>query len=309
MDVTGSYAKLAKISIAIAWAILGLSFAALIICHNLGISGVVKSSASSLFAALFFPMMFTVQYFYDAVETEARKHHVVPDDEVRKRIESLAMHLGAGVQIGSYQSEEVNAFAISSAFGEKALIAFSTSLLEIANDSQLIAIAAHEIAHIKNGDSRNKTFILAFSHAVRFYPHILSELVKEFWRKNAKWIVGLFVLSVILTSGFGGDIEALLSAYKPLLSLLIWPAGVILVSFVLNNLLNQAFAAYSRGREFAADFDGARMTSHQDMIAALSLFDDDDHGKKSIGVFDTHPPVADRKKRLMNGQRSLAGAR
>lgn len=61
-------------------------------------------------------------------------------------------------------------------------------------------------------------------------------------------------------------------------------------------LLEQAYSAYSREREFAADEGGAAMTSTQELISALSLLSDGE--SQIVSVFDTHPPLAARKKRL-----------
>lgn len=297
MRFINSYAKIAKYSLAVLWGAFALSVLILVICHSLNVAATLKSSAGVVCFALGLPLFTTIQYFVDAVDKISGQYGIVVDDNVRRRIGSLAEYLDANVQIGYYPSDEANAFAISSVFSDKALIAFSTSLLETADDSQLMAIAAHEIAHLKNGDSRNKTFILAFSHAVRTYPHLLSEISKDVLKKVAivtAVVIGIFVLFTFPNTG--DELAGLRSVFKPVLAMFAWPAGVILAYFVLNHLLNRAFFAYSREREFAADADGATMTSHQNMISALSLLSENEAG--TISVFDTHPPLGERKKRL-----------
>lgn len=245
------------------------------------------------------PLLITVQYFYDAVEKISRDLHITFGNEVSERIAPLVAHLDEEVRIGSYRSDEANAFTISSVFGKKALIAFSSCLLEAADDRQLMAIAAHEIAHLKNGDSKNKTYILAFSHAVRIYPHLLSELSKSVLKSVAMVLAGMAAITVLLVIIFpeiSEELKRVPSALRGFLPILVWPAGVILAYFSLNHVLNRAFFAYSREREFVADADGALMTSYQDMMSALSLLAESEEGV--ISVFDTHPAFEKRQKRL-----------
>lgn len=299
MSGINSYAKFAKYSIAALWAAFALSVFVLVICQILGIKGVVVSSSGVLCFALGLPLLGTIRYFYDVVDMISKQYGVTLSKDVRRRIAPLAAHLDAKVEIGFYPSDDANAFAISSVFGGKALIVFSSGLLEAADDSRLQAIAAHEIAHLKNGDSRNKTFILAFSHAVRTYPFLLSELSKELLRKTAIMLAiftGIFL--IIIFPFVGNELGGMESIYKPILIVMAWPVGVILAYLILNHLLNRAFFAYSREREFVADVDGAMMTSHQDMISALSLLAENE--EDVISVFDTHPPLKERIKRLCN---------
>ena len=299
MAIINSYAKFAKYSLVGAWGVFFLMMLILIICNVFGIAGRVTSSLSVLCAALGMPLLITIQYFYDVVEKISVDLHITFGNEVSERIAPLAVHLDDEVRIGSYPSDEANAFAISSVFGGKALIAFSSSLLEAANDQQLMAIAAHEIAHLKNGDSKNKTYILAFSHAVRIYPQLLSELSKNVLKSIAIVFAGMaaiIVLVVIIFPEISKELKSVPSALRGFLPMLAWPAGVILAYFSLNHALNRAFFAYSREREFVADADGALMTSYQDMMSALSLLAENEAG--TISVFDTHPALEERQKRL-----------
>ncbi|OEZ98154.1 M48 family metalloprotease [Duganella sp. HH101] len=299
MGNINSYAKFAKYSLAALWAVFGLSVVTVVLCHNLGFTGRLQSSASLLCVVLGLPLLLTIQYFLDVVAKVSTEYQVTLSKDVRQRLAPLAAHLHSEVLIGSYPGNEANAFAISSVFGSKALIAFSSQLLKVADDQQLMAIAAHEIAHLKNGDSRNKAFILAFSHVVRVYPHILSELSKSLLKNVAIVLLGmgaLLLLLVLIFPEVGTQLNGWQSVFQAFLPVLAWPVGVILAYFTLNHLLNRAYFAYSREREFAADADGAALTSRQKMISALSLLAESEEG--AISVFDTHPPLQDRKKRL-----------
>lgn len=293
------YARFAKYSLIGLWGAFLAAATSSVLCHYLGIAGALKSGANAVCLVLVLPLYATIQYLYDAVGKVSRQHRVTLSDETRQRIAPLAPRLDAATLIGHYPSAELNAFAISSVFGNKALIAFSTGLLNAANDQQLLAIAAHEIAHIKNGDSRNKAFILAFSHGVRVYPYLLSELSKGLLKKFAIALgvaACIVAATAMLLPEARGELAGLLPMLKNFLFVLAWPAALIGAYIVLNRLLDGAYSAYSRAREFVADRDGAAMTSAQAMVSALSLLPEAKSG--AVSVFDTHPPLEARRKRL-----------
>ena len=66
--------------------------------------------------------------------------------------------LPAVPEIGVYQSEEVNAFATGRGKSD-ALIAFSSGLLERMTQEHIASVAAHETAHIANGDMLTMTLL------------------------------------------------------------------------------------------------------------------------------------------------------
>jgi Zn-dependent protease with chaperone function len=281
------------------WTAFLLSLLSLVVFKNVGLNNALVASIKTLCVVLVIPCYVTVQYFYDSVEKISKEYCVTIDDAIMVRINTLEKHLGVGVKIGYFPSEEINAFAISSVFGNKALIAFSTKLLEKANDTQLRSIAAHEIAHLKNGDSRNKSFILAFTHAVQIYPYLLSELSKNLLKTIAISVAIVCAIATAIVFIFpelNGSFKEIPSAFKPFLAFVIWPAVMVFAYFILNNILRRAFYAYSREREYNADLKGAEITSYKDMICALSLLEAGGGG--DISVFDTHPPLRERRIRL-----------
>ncbi|WP_374581051.1 M48 family metalloprotease [Pseudoduganella sp.] len=293
------YAKFAKYGIAALWAIFILTSAFLALSHNLGFAVSWQPPALLLCIAVAFPCAVSFRYFHDAVSREIDRQGVLTSDEVRLRLAPLARYLDGGVQIGIYPSSEPNAFAISNVFGKRTLIAFSTALTERASDRELAAIAAHEIAHLRSGDAKSKAFILAFSDALYFYPHLISELSKSVLKGallTLGLLAGLVLLLVIVFPEARGGFEGAGAGLARLLPLAAWPVGLIAAQYLLLNGLKGAYFAYSREREFAADRDGAAMTSPQEMIAALSLLTQEVEAR--ISVFDTHPPLAERRRRL-----------
>jgi heat shock protein HtpX len=140
-------------------------------------------------------------------------------------------------QIGVYQSPEINAFATGPS-KRRSLVAFSTGILHQMNREELAGVAAHEIAHIKNGDMVTMTllqgvvnaFVMFLSRVIAF---ALSQNVKEENRQMVNWVTVL-VLDIVLTL-----------------------LGSIVVFW------------FSRQREFRADAGAAAIGGRGRMIAAL----------------------------------------
>ncbi|WP_175898257.1 M48 family metalloprotease [Burkholderia cepacia] len=256
------------------------------------------SRAFLLFIFLVFPILGAANYFSNPIDREIKNVNFQDDPALRQLLRPLIDGLGLQVRVGRYPSDELNAFAISSVLEKKALIAFSTGLIDTASPSQFFAIAAHEVAHVKNGDAQNKTYILSFSHAVRMYPWMLSELSKTVIKSTLQVTAVLGVLFAVLAWALSGT-PAALKMVGSLLGLAIqigWlPVVIVAVFYALNWALTSMFYAYSRAREFAADADGAAMTSPADMKSALRLLTDT---RRSVSVFDTHPPLEQRLARL-----------
>jgi len=140
-------------------------------------------------------------------------------------------------QIGVYQSPEINAFATGPS-KRRSLVAFSTGILHQMNREELAGVAAHEIAHIKNGDMVTMTLLQGVVNAfVMFLSRIiafaLSQNVKEENRQMVNWLTVL-VLDIVLTL-----------------------LGSIVVFW------------FSRQREFRADAGAAAIGGRGRMIAAL----------------------------------------
>uniref|UniRef100_UPI00403F80AC M48 family metalloprotease n=1 Tax=Herbaspirillum sp. DW155 TaxID=3095609 RepID=UPI00403F80AC len=65
---------------------------------------------------------------------------------------------------------------------------------------------------------------------------------------------------------------------------------------LLSTFCIRPFLAYSRGREYVADADGAHLTSPEMMMRALNFLPDDE--RDGHGIFDSHPPLKERKRRI-----------
>jgi heat shock protein HtpX len=199
------------------------------------------------------------------------------------------LSLAAGIpapKIYVVDDPALNAFAVGTS-PEKAAVAFTTGLLKTMNRSELEGVAAHEISHIKNYDSRMATIAVVMVGLVA----LLSD-------------IGVRSMFLGRRSGGrgrgGGGIEIIIG----LAILIIAPIAAQLVRLAL-----------SREREYLADASGVQLTRYppglqgalekikasgsivqraSDTTAPLYFANPISIG----GLLSTHPPIDDRIKKL-----------
>ena len=175
---------------------------------------------------------------------------------------------------------------------EHAAVAATTGLLDIMDDQELEGVMAHEMAHVKNYDIRVTT--LVFGLVV---------------------VVGLLADFLARMAFFGGMRRN--NGANPLMVIL----GIL--AMILAPLLAAGIqAAISRQREYLADATGALTTRHPEGLArALQKLGEYSkplkHQQASMAhlwmadpmqpgvidrMFQTHPPIPDRIKRLLENQ-------
>ena len=182
----------------------------------------------------------------------------------------------------------LNAFATGTD-PQHSSIAFTTGLLKAMNRQELEGVAAHEISHIKNMDSRMSTLAVVMIGLIA----IISEigLRSMFWGRVNYGRGG---------RDRGGGIIALI--------------GILIV--VLAPIVAQLVRlALSRQREYLADASGAQLTRYPEGLASAL---EEIKNKGSVvqhatettaplyfaipvsmgGLFSTHPPIEERIKRL-----------
>lgn len=198
-------------------------------------------------------------------------------------VEHLAQKAGLPKmpEVGIYESPEVNAFATGPS-KRRSLVAFSTGLLGSMNKNEIEGVAAHEIAHIANGDMVTMTLLQGVVNAfVMFFARIIGYVVSQNVREENRHTVQMLVTFV--------------------LDMALGILGMIVV------------CAFSRHREFRADRGGAQYAGKQDMIGALQRLASNTRRydeqpalaalKISGGVgklFATHPPLEERIAALQN---------
>lgn len=206
-------------------------------------------------------------------------------------IYSLARKVGLTKmpEVGIYSSPELNAFATGPS-RNNALVAVSSGLLASMNREEIEAVLGHEISHVANGDMVTMTLIQGIVNAFAlFLSRILAYAISIAMRGDEKSGEFSYITYSIFTFVF--DI---------LFTLL----GTILV------------AAFSRWREYRADFGGAKLAGRNNMIAALQRLksgpqiEDDrapslaalkiSHHSTWLELFSSHPPIEKRIARLNN---------
>lgn len=176
--------------------------------------------------------------------------------ELLATIHSLATKAGLPVmpEVGVYESPEVNAFATGPS-RKNSLVAVSTGLLRRLNKDQVEAVLGHEITHVANGDMVTMTLLQGVINAfVMFFARIIAYAI---------------------TRGNGREERSSLAYY-----------GIVMVLEMVFMLFGALIvAAFSRRREFRADFGGARLSSPEKMISALNGL------KKTLEIKDERKDV------------------
>jgi heat shock protein HtpX len=197
---------------------------------------------------------------------------------------------GAGLstmpEVGIYDSPEVNAFATGPT-KNRSLVAFSTGLLRQMSKKEIEGVAAHEVAHIQNGDMVTMTLIQGVVNAfVMFFARVIAFAISKNVREENQAIVHFITVLV--------------------LDIVLGILGSIIVMW------------FSRQREFKADAGAAALAGSGSMIAALQslqrtygkrLEQQDEHaslatmkisGKQGglLALLSSHPSLEERIARL-----------
>ena len=210
---------------------------------------------------------------------------------VHEMVERLARDAGlpAAPEVGIYQSPEPNAFATGPR-KDKALVAFSTGLLDSMDRAEIEAVAGHEISHIANGDMVTMALLMGVANAlVMFLARLAAYAIDNFLRSDDR-DGGL---------GFFGYIMV-----------------VMLLETVFMFFAFIPVAWFSRQREFRADHGSAGLTSPGAMARALQRLEESRarrmpresttmalakiHSHRRVSVWSTHPSTEERIMRLQH---------
>ena len=280
--------------------ILVLAFVAL-----LSVLGYVLSHAFAR-PGLFIPIVIfaigyaAISYFASAkiaLSMSGAKEVATADaPELYRLVENLSIAAGQPMpKVYIIDDPSPNAFA-TGRDPEHAVVAVTTGILERLDKPELEGVLAHELSHVGNYDIRFMALVVALVSVVSIITDVFLHL--SFWGGGDDEEGGNNQLFMIL-----GIIAAILA---PLLAALLQ-------------------LAISRKREFLADSSGALLTRNPDGLArALEKISHDDIGMQKVssataplyfsnplrrgsgiaGLFDTHPPIEERVRRLreMEGQ-------
>jgi len=211
--------------------------------------------------------------------------------EIYHIVENLCITAGLPVpKIYIVQDSSPNAFA-TGRDPQHAVVCLTTGIIEKLEKKELEGVIAHELSHIGNRDILLSTVIVVLVGFVA----LLAD-----WFRRWAW--------------FGGGDD---DRDRGQLGLILFVAGIILsILAPIAAMLIQL--AISRKREFLADADGALLTRYSEGLAsALEKISSDStpmrhanraiahlfianpfRGKKTSNLFQTHPPIEERVKRL-----------
>ena len=217
-----------------------------------------------------------------AIELRSKADH----PRLWRTVENLSITTGTPMpKVYVISDPAPNAFA-TGRDPEHAVVAATTGLLEIMDDPELEGIMAHELGHVRNYDIRLSMIVFGLVVAVGFISDMLVRMA-FFGRGNNNGNPLVLVFGLV--------------------AMLVAPLVASLVQL-----------AVSRQREYLADATGAMTTRHPDALASalekLEAYGRPMRRQNSSmahlwiadplrpGVIDrlfaTHPPIADRVKRL-----------
>lgn len=254
-----------------------------------GMAGVVLATVVATSMAL-------VGYYSGArlalLTSGARGPITVADNAyVYRLVENLSITAGLPMpKVYIIEDSSPNAFA-TGRNPEHAAIAFTTGIIDLLENEELEGVAAHELSHIKNYDTRLMTVVIVCVGMVS----LLAQLFLRF-------------------GGFGGNRRS-----RNNLGLIFAIAGVVLLVFspLISKLIQ---LAVSRKRELLADASGVLLTRYPEGLAkALEKIDGHStpllHANQATAHlyianpfggqrrtfrnwFSTHPPIVDRVQAL-----------
>jgi heat shock protein HtpX len=274
-----------------AWLLMGLLTVLLVLIGNL----VGGRSGALLFFLIALAMNFFGYYFSDKIALSMTgsvplAEHEAP--EVYDIIRGLAARAGLPMpRVYRTPSPQPNAFA-TGRNPANAAVAVTDGLLQLLNRTEVEGVLAHEMAHIKNRDVLVATIAAALAGAITMIANTLQWGLMFGLGRSDEDEGGAGVLGLVGT----------------LLMIVLAPIAAMLIQL-----------AISRAREYEADATGARLAGRSDGLASALLkleraaqrvpmqvnpaashlfIVNPLSGETVARLFSTHPPIADRVRRL-----------
>jgi len=236
-------------------------------------------------------MNFGAYWFSDRIALGMAHAHPVTaeeDPELYRIVAEQAQLAGLPMpKVYEIESDSPNAFATGRS-PNRATVAVTTGIRQLLNREELGGVLAHELAHVGNRD----TLIMAVVATIAGAISMLAFMAQ---------------MSAIF-GGMGGDRERGGNII-----------GLLVVAIVMPVAAGLVRAAISRTREYQADATGARTSGNGHALASaleklemgvqnrpMKVAEGASHlfivnplsGKSMAGLFSTHPPVAERVRRL-----------
>lgn len=173
----------------------------------------------------------------------------VPGDPAfRERLRTACQELGLSREPiwAVVDDDQVNAMAL---WGPRGYVVFTTGLLRQLGPDELLAVAGHELRHLRTRDS-------------------LPALLGTSWLTLLGWLSGILRGTATALA----QSNTMASILTPFLHLLVLVLDVAL--YVVGWVASAVLASRSRHDEHMADLAGARLTSVGSMIAALERLEE-----------------------------------
>jgi len=263
-----------------------------VIIGGLGwIISAIYGQPSYLYLALIIGAVYAlIQYFAAAkialAVNGAKEIQKRDDPRYYRIVENLAITTGMPMpKVYVIEDPALNAFA-TGRDPQHAVVAATTGLLQIMNDSELEAVMAHEMGHVKNYDIRVMMIVFGLVSAIGFIADMIFHLM--FWRDEDDNVNPVMIVL--------GIVAALIAP--------------LVATFVQ--------LAISRQREYLADGTSVMTTrypegmisalkkirdhgsavKHQNSSTAHLFFANPLRGNGFTKLLSTHPPIEDRIARL-----------
>ena len=268
----------------------------------LGIGAVIGGGALWLFVVLTVVFNVAMYWFSDKIALKVSRAQPVSEQEAPQLyadVQDLTQRAGLPMpRLYMIPNEQPNAFA-AGRNPSHAAVAVTAGLMQQLPREQFRGVLAHELAHVKNRDILVMTIAAVIAGAISAIANMLQ------WS---------------LIFGGGDDDDSPLGMVGALATIIIAPIAAMLLQL-----------AVSRQREYLADATGAHIVGEARPLAdALETLDRRTKevvmpvnpaaaslyivnplaalsGRGALSLFSTHPPMAERVRRLRELDRRLTG--
>jgi heat shock protein HtpX len=255
------------------------------------VGGLAGGQAGMLIALVMAGVMNFVSYWFsDKIVLKTYRASALPESEA-PRVYAMVRELCQQAQVPVpaiyvFEQDAPNAFA-TGRDPQRAVIALSRGILQLMGEAELKGVIAHELTHVLNRDTLLQTVAATLAGAILFLAY------------QARWfgvfaggrddderggIVGLMVMAILAPLA-ASLIQMAISRSREYKA----DEGAARLTHNPEGLASalERLSAYSKRLPLQA----TRQTAHLFIVSPLS-------GKGLLGLFSTHPPIAERVARL-----------
>ena len=203
----------------------------------------------------------------------AKKITIRDEPRLYRTVQTLAIRNGMPMPaIEVSEDDDINAYAIGMS-PDRAIVGATRGALNKLDSIELEAVMAHEMSHIKNGDTRVKLLIVGLVTFMQLLAMILLAMV-----------VGISQTNTRANTGKRSQNEQSGAAAVAVLAILLFALGLVflIVGYVVGPLVQ---SAVSRQREYLADASGVEMTRFAPgFVSLFRKFEEEELGAGATGA-------------------------